>query len=404
MSRAHGALADDGEPMSDVVIVGAGIAGTATAWWLKQLDASLSVTLVERDTGFSQASSQRSASSIRQQFSTPVNISLSQFGLQFLREAPERLAVDGDRPSLGLTLPGYLYLAQAHQAQALRSVNAVQRAHGAPIELLDAAQLAQRFDWLHCADLSVGALGAGVEGWFDGPGLHNAMLRSARAAGVRLLQGEVSGFERSPSSSHRLSAVRLADGRRLACGWVVHAAGAWSRVLAGQVGIELPVHARRRTVFVLSCPQTLANCPLVIDPTGFWFRPEGRGFLFGTTPDPDVDDLPLDPNLAEFDEAQWAALAHRVPAFEAVRVERAWAGYYEMNLFDHNALLGPCPGLDNLLCITGFSGHGMQQAPAAGRGLAELIVHGGYRSLDLSALSVSRLLEGRRVMEANVIG
>jgi hypothetical protein len=117
-----------------------------------------------------------------------------------------------------------------------------------------------------------------------------------------------------------------------------------------------------------------------------------------------ADDLPLEPNLSEFDEAMWAALAHRIPAFEAVRVERAWAGYYEMNLFDHNALLGVHPGFENLLCITGFSGHGMQQAPAAGRGIAELIVHGRYASLDLSELNVSRLMEGRRVMEANVIG
>jgi glycine/D-amino acid oxidase-like deaminating enzyme len=164
------------------------------------------------------------------------------------------------------------------------------------------------------------------------------------------------------------------------------------------------VHARRRTVFVLSCPTPLPDCPLVIDPTGFWFRPEGRGFIGGTTPDPDEDDLPLEPNLAEFDEALWAAFAHRVPAFEALRIERAWAGYYEMNTFDHNALLGAHPAVGNLLFGTGFSGHGMQQAPAAGRGLAEWVLHGGWRTLDLSELSVARLAEGRRVLEANVIG
>ena len=388
----------------DVVIAGAGIAGTAAAWWLKRLEPGLSVMLVERDVGFAQASSQRSASSIRQQFSSAVNIRMSQFGLQFLRDAHMLLAVEGDAPALGLTLPGYLYLANAQQADGLRAVNAVQRAHDAAIELLSAQALAQRFDWLNCSDLALGALGAGVEGWFDGPALHSALLRSARAAGVQLVQGEVAGFERAARDSPRVQAVQLTDGRRIACSWAVNAAGAWSRALAAQVGIALPVHARRRTVFVLSCPTTLPACPLVIDPSGFWFRPEGRGFLFGTTPDPDADDLPLEPNLTEFDEAMWAALAHRIPAFEAVRVERAWAGYYEMNLFDHNALLGVHPGFENLLCITGFSGHGMQQAPAAGRGIAELIVHGRYASLDLSELNVSRLMEGRRVMEANVIG
>jgi glycine/D-amino acid oxidase-like deaminating enzyme len=174
--------------------------------------------------------------------------------------------------------------------------------------------------------------------------------------------------------------------------------------VAALAGIALPVHARRRTVFVVSCPEPLPDCPLVIDPTGFWFRPEGRAFIGGTTPDPDEDDLPLEPNLGEFDEALWTAFAHRVPAFEALRIERAWAGYYEMNLWDHNALLGPWPDLANLHAATGFSGHGMQQAPAAGRGVAECVLHGGWRTLDLSDLAVARLAEGRRVMEANVIG
>ena len=388
----------------DVAIVGAGIAGAATAWWLKRLDPSLSVVLLEQDTSFAQASSQRSASSIRQQFSSPVNIRMSQFGLQFLRDAPSLLAIDGEAPALGLTLPGYLYLANAAQEHGLRALNTVQRAHDADIELLSPDALAQRFAWLHSGDLALGALGAGVEGWFDGPALHQALVRSARAAGVRLMQAKVTGFECEAGRAQRVRAVRLDNGQRIACGWAVNAAGAWSRALAARVGINLPVHARRRTVFVVSCPEALPHCPLVIDPSGFWFRPEGRGFLFGTTPDPDTDDLPLEPNLAEVDESMWMQLAHRVPAFEAVRVERAWAGYYEMNLFDHNALLGLHPGFDNLLCITGFSGHGMQQAPAAGRGIAEQILYGRYLSLDLSELSVSRLTHGRRVLEANVIG
>jgi glycine/D-amino acid oxidase-like deaminating enzyme len=395
---------------ADVAIVGAGIAGASLAWWLSRLDPTLSVVLLERDPGFGSASSHLSASSIRQQFSTPVNIQISQFGLEFLRDAPSLLAVEGEAVEIGLTLPGYLFLASPTQAEALRAQYAIQRAHDARIELLGPDALAARFAWLNTADLALGTHGAGVEGWFDGPGLHSAMLRSARAQGARLVRAEVTGFEFAPTApgaspdSRRVAALRLADGRRVVCGQAVNAAGPWSRRLAAAAGIELPVHARRRTVFVLSCPTPLPGCPLVIDPVGFWFRPEGRHFIFGTTPDPDADDLPLEPNLAEFDEATWAALAHRVPAFESLRVERAWAGYYEMNLFDHNALLGLHPGFANLWCATGFSGHGMQQAPAAGRGLAELLLYGGFRTLDLSQLSVGRLAEGRRVLESNVIG
>ena len=383
----------------DVAIIGAGI-----------LDPALRVALIERDTGFSQASSQRSASSIRQQFSHPINIQLSQFGLQFLREAPSLLAVDGEAPEIGLTDPGYLYLARPEGADSLRAQHALQRQHGAPIELLERDALANRFAWLRTGDLALGTLGAGAEGWFDGPALHQAMLRAARAQGATLIRGEVVDFEMAGAdrsgtgAASRIAALRLADGTRLVCGTAVNAAGAWARPLAAAAGIDLPVHARRRTVFVFSCPTMLADCPLVIDPSGFWFRPEGRQFIGGRTPDDDADDLPLEPNLAEFDEAFWTGLAHRVPAFEALRIENAWAGYYEMNLFDHNALLGAHPAVDNLLFATGFSGHGMQQAPAVGRGIAELIVHGAYRSLDLSVLSVARLAKGQRIIESNVIG
>ena len=394
----------------DIAIIGAGIQGAAIAWWLLRLDPALRVALIERDTGFSQASSQRSASSIRQQFSHPINIQLSQFGLQFLREAPSLLAVDGEAPEIGLTDPGYLYLARTEGADSLRAQHALQRQHGAPIELLERDALANRFAWLRTGDLALGTLGAGAEGWFDGPALHQAMLRAARAQGATLIRGEVVDFEMAGADrsgtgdASRIAALRLADGTRLVCGTAVNAAGAWARPLAAAAGIDLPVHARRRTVFVFSCPTMLADCPLVIDPSGFWFRPEGRQFIGGRTPDDDADDLPLEPNLAEFDEAFWTGLAHRVPAFEALRIENAWAGYYEMNLFDHNALLGAHPAVDNLLFATGFSGHGMQQAPAVGRGIAELIVHGAYRSLDLSVLSVARLAKGQRIIESNVIG
>lgn len=399
------AAAHDVPTRVDVAIVGAGVAGASVAYWLTRLDPSLSVAIVERDTGFALASSQRSASSIRQQFSTAVNIGVSRFGLDFLRDAAALLEVDGEAPEIGLVEPGYLYLATDAQADALRAQNATQRAQGAAIELLDPAALSARFPWLAVDDLALGSLGAGCEGWFDGPALHTALLRRARAQGARLVRADVAAIETDRGGGvPRATALRLTDGSRIACGHAVIAAGAWSRPLAASAGIALPVHARRRTVFVFSCPTPLPDCPLVIDPGGFWFRPEGRAFIGGRTPDPDEDDLPLEPNLAEFDEATWETLARRVPAFEALRIERAWAGYYEMNLWDHNALLGAHPAVDRLQFATGFSGHGMQQAPAAGRGVAECVLHGGWRTLDLSDLCVARLAQGRRVHEANVIG
>ncbi len=375
--------------MTDVAIVGAGVIGASIAYWLTRIDPSLSVLLIERDRSFARASSSLSASSIRQQFSSPVNIQMSLFGARFLRE----------EPGMAFHERGYLYLGEA---QTLRALHQVQVANRADIALLSRGELAARFPWLNVADLECGSLGLSGEGWFDGPALHAAMLRKARSQGARIVEGEASGFDRDTSG--RVTAVLLADGARIACRHSVNAAGPWARSLAAAAGIALPVHARRRTVFVLSCPQSLPGCPLLVDPSGFWLRPEGAHFIAGTTPDPDADDLPLEPNLAEFDEALWARMAHRIPAFEALRVERAWAGYYEMNLFDRNAIIGAHPSAPNLWFATGFSGHGMQQAPAAGRGVAELIVRGGFETLDLSPLGFARLIADRPLLEANVIG
>jgi FAD-dependent oxidoreductase domain-containing protein 1 len=396
----------DSPTKADVVIVGAGIIGAATAYWLTRLEPSCSVVIVERDTAFTQASSSLSASSIRQQFSSPVNILMSLFGLQFIRDAATLLAVDATStpPAVSLVEPGYLYLAATGTGDAprLRALNDIQRAHGADICLLSPPELARRYPWLDVGDVELGSLGLSGEGWFDGPALHAAVLAKARSQGAALVRGDARGFEFDARGN--AVALLLADGRRIDCAHAVNAAGPWARALAQAAGVALPVHARRRTVFVLSCPQPLPNCPLLIDPSGFWLRPEGRHYLFGTTPEPDRDDLPLEPNLAELDEAMWMRIAHRIPAFEAMRIERAWAGYYEMNLFDHNAVIGAHPDHPNLLFANGFSGHGMQQAPAAGLGIAELVLRGRYETLDLSPLGFERLIAGKPLLEANVIG
>lgn len=371
----------------DVVIVGAGIVGASVAYWLTRLDPSLSVLLIERDRSFAKASSSLSASSIRQQFSSAVNIQMSRFGVQFLREF-----------GIPLTEGGYLYLGAA---KPLEELHEIQQANGADVALLTPDELKKRFPWLNVDDIELASLGLSGEGWFDGPALHAAVLRRARSQGAKLIEADVRGFDLAGGA---VRALRLADGSKIECRHAVNAAGPWARTLAAAAGIDLPVHARRRTVFVLSCPDPLPGCPLVIDPSGFWFRPEGRHYIAGTAPEPDVDDLPLEPNYAEFDEALWARMARRVPAFEALRIERAWAGYYEMNLFDCNAVIGAHPAVPNLWFANGFSGHGMQQAPAAGRGVAELILRGKFETLDLAPLGFERLLENRPLRELSVIG
>ncbi len=385
-----------------VVIVGGGVIGSAIAYFLASHPRFAGeITVIERDPTYTQASSALSASSIRQQFSQPVNIAVSQFGIEFLRNIKQHLAVDGDVPDVGLTERGYLYLATEAGASTLQENHATQRAQGVDVALLNRAELQQRFPWLQVDDLALGSLGLSGEGWFDGYGLLMAFKQKARSLGVQYVKAEATGFVHSAG---RVTAVALQGGAQLPCDWAVNAAGAWARPLMAGTCLDLPVYGRRRCVYAFASPAKTPDCPLVIDPSGLWFRPEGDIWICGLPPEEgrDGNDAPLDVDYELFDTA-WLTLAHRVPGFEAVRLQRAWAGYYEYNTHDHNALLGPHPLLPNLLLANGFSGHGLQQSPAVGRGLAEWMAEGSYISLDLSPLAATRLVEGRSLLEKNVI-
>ncbi len=304
---------------------------------------------------------------------------------------------------LGFQAGGYLYLATAGSAADLRRNHAVQRAEGAAVDLLASDELADRYPWLAVGDLALGSLGRAGEGWFDGHALVTGLRRAARALGVDYVAAEAVGLE---SSSGRIETVVLADGSTIGCGTLVDAAGPWAREVARFAGVDLPIEARRRCVFAFEAAEPIPDCPLVVDPSGAWFRPDGNGFIGAIPPDvgEDLDGLPLDVDPRLFDDRLWPMLAARVPAFDRIRRTGSWAGYYEMNVFDHNAVIGPHPELHNLLFANGFSGHGIQHAPAVGRALAELIIHGRYTTLDLGLFGFDRLAAGRQVLERNVIG
>ena len=387
-----------------IVIVGGGVIGSAIAsFTLRDPAFRGTVTVVERDPSYAKASSALSASSIRQQFSTAINVEIGRYGIEFLRRIGDELAAGGERPDVGLVEPGYLFLASPAGMPVLERNHALQRSLGVDVALLAPAALAGRFPWLATHDLAAGSLGLTGEGWFDGWSLLQAFRRHARTLGARYVAAEGVGFD---TSGARVDALRLGDGSRVEGDVFVNAAGPWAASVARWIGIDLPVRARRRCVFAFACPAPIARCPLVIDPSGLWFRPEGDGrFIAGLSPDAanDADDLPLDVDHAIFDDVLWPTLASRVPAFEAIRPTGAWAGYYEMNTFDHNGIVGPHPGWTNFVLANGFSGHGIQQSPAVGRGVAEWIVHGGYRTLDLAPLSYDRIARNAPIVELNVV-
>lgn len=379
--------------MVEIVIVGGGALGSSIAWHLAG-DASFdgSIAVIERDPTYRCASSALSASSIRQQFSTPLNIHLSRYGIGFLRQAKELLGVD-----LGLKEPGYLFLASPAGEAVLRANNTIQRGEGCAVEMLEPAALTRKFPAISADGVALASHGTANEGWFDGPALMQGFRRKARERGVEYIDDEVIGL-----APH---AVTLRAGRTLSARTIVIAAGPWSGEVAAMAGIALPVEPRRRSVFVFDCREKLPLLPLTIDPSGVWFRPEGRFWLAGTTPAPgnDPPGAPLEVQHQEWDDMVWPALARRVPAFEAAKVVNAWAGYYEYNTFDQNGIVGRHPAIDSIVFATGFSGHGIQQSPAVGRAVAELIVHGSYRTLDLSPFGYERISAGRPVREINVV-
>ncbi|MCH7794952.1 MAG: FAD-binding oxidoreductase [Proteobacteria bacterium] len=387
----------------DVAIAGGAVMGSAVAYFLAaDADFDGSIAVVERDPGYEACATTRSWGGIRQQFSTPENVKMSLYGAQFVRRAGELLEVDGERPDLGFKERGYLFLASPAGLPVLERNCAMQRELGAAVAVLEPAELAERFPWLNLDGLAGAGCGLANEGWFDPSALLHGFRRKARALGVTYVKDEVVSVE---VSRGRVTGLGLRAGGRLDCGTLVNAAGPQAGALAALAGAALPVGPRKRMTYVFDCRAALPPLPLVIDVSGVAFRPEGAQYIAIVSPplaeDFERDDFELE--YGAFEEVIWPTLAQRVPAFEAIKLTGAWAGHYDYNAFDQNAILGPHPEIEGLMFCNGFSGHGVQQSPAAGRAVAELIVHGRFRSLDLTKLLYARIAEGRPVQEENVV-
>jgi glycine/D-amino acid oxidase-like deaminating enzyme len=381
-----------------VVIVGGGAIGCSIAYFLSQQSADREIWVIERDPTYQKASSALSASSIRQQFSTPVCIELSQFGYEFFATCEREKTRYG--AGVDLVDCGYLFLGNEQQEEALRRRSVLARSLGVNLREYTPDDLKERYPWINADDLAYAVEGLGGEGWFDGYSVMQWFRNRAREARVHFVTGEAVRYR---TARERIAHVELSDGREIAGDVFVNAAGAWCAPLARSLGVELPVRARRRSAFVVSCPTPIADLPILIDTSGVYLRREQNHFLCIVSPtaEQDLDDLPLDANFAEFEEIIWPALAERISAFEALRIEHTWAGYYEYNYLDHNGLVGQM-GPENSYVAAGFSGHGMMHSPGVGRGMAELLGFGEFRTIDLSSLSPARLSSGNLIVEEGV--
>ncbi len=392
----------------DVVIIGGAIMGASTAWFLTD-DSTFdgSVLVIERDPTYATCSTTHTNSCMRQQYSTGLNVRISQFAADFVTNLRARMGGDTRVPHLSIRNFGYLYLADTEGfAATLRANCAVQQAAGAATRLLSPEDILRDYPFYNVDDILLGSINTVNEGYFDGATVFDWFRRQSRERGVEYITGEVAAITRNPAGN-RVDSVTLSDGQVIGCGALVNATGPRAARTAAMAGIVVPVEARKRFTWIFRAERPLdRDLPLTIDPSGVHVRENGGGtYMAGghSIPDPsvDFDDFTMDHAL--WQDHVWPAIATRIPQFDAVRVTQEWAGHYAMNVFDRNAIAGPHPDVANFLSLSGFSGHGLQQAPAMGRGTAEWLTHGAYRTLDLSEFHIDRVLADRPIVERAVI-
>ncbi len=389
----------------DVVIVGGAIIGSSIAWFLTDhLDFDGTVLVIERDMSYEQSSTARTNSCMRQQFSNPLNVEISQFAAEFVRNFRSYMGDDPEVPELHVNHYGYLYLAADEaSAEMLRVNQALQAELGAGTRIWSPDELSSEYPFYQLDDIVCGSHNLIDEGYFDSGTMFDWLRRKARHRGVEYTRGSVAGID---VRNDRVVAVRTESGANVACSYLVNGAGPRASEVAALAGLELPVEPRKRFSFVFDAAVPLSrDLPLTVDPTGVHVRSDGRAYMAGCAPDNDVkvaaDDFAMDHDI--FESKVWPALAHRIPAFERIKVSSQWVGHYAHNRLDHNVVVGPHTRVENFLLANGFSGHGLQQSPAIGRGVAELIVNGEYQTLDLGPLGFKRIDDGEPFVETVII-
>ena len=391
----------------DVVIVGGAIFGSSVAWWLTQMSGFMGkVLVVERDPSYQFASTSHTNSCIRQQFTAAINIKVSQFGVEFIKNFRRFMGDDPEVPHLALHSFGYLYLADTPEfAQTLKQNQQVQMALGAGTRHLSREEIAAAYPFYQLDDILAANHNTDNEGYFDGGTMFDWFKRMARRNGVEYIHDEVVAMTKSADGT-AITGVRLKSGSTVRCGTIVNASGPRALATAQMAGLSLPVEPRKRYTFIFDAANPLdRDLPLTIDPSGVHFRTDGKYYMAGCPPEDDpavaYDDFGFDHGLWE--NKVWPAVATRVPQLDQVKVINEWVGHYAYNVLDQNAILGRHSVVSNFIFLNGFSGHGLQQSPALGRGIAELITYGEYRSLDLSPFEYRRIESNQTMIEKAVI-
>jgi len=381
--------------------------GSSVAWFLaSNPDFDGSILVVEKDPTYEFTSTAHTNSCMRQQFSSQINVQISQFAAEFVSNLKSFFGADDRVPDIPIQSYGYMYLADTDDfAKVLKESQVVQQACGAGTKYMSAEDIKRDYPFYNVDDIIGANHNLINEGYFDGGTVFDWWKRSAKERGAEYITNEVVAMTKNAAGTD-VESVTLKSGDIVHCGKVVNASGPRAARTAAMAGLDVPVEPRKRYTFIFDAAQPLdRDLPLTIDPSGIHVRTDGTYYLAGCPPDEDpaveYDDFVQDHNLWE--EKVWPVLAHRIPQFDAVKLINSWAGHYAFNVFDQNAIIGPHHEVENFLFVNGFSGHGFQQSPAMGRGVSELITYGEYRSLDLSPFHYNRIVTNTPFVEKAVI-
>jgi len=381
----------------DVIMVGGGVMGCATAYNLLKKDPQVRVVIIEKDPTYEYNSSVLSDANIRLQFNVKENIQISQYGLEFLAAFADEMEVEGVKPDVCFRQQGNLFMADKGGKEGTLKGLETQQSLGCPVEWLIPTQIRERFPLFEVDQLAGGVFGS-QDGTMDAHAVLMGYKNKAVALGAEYMQDEVAEIL---ATDGLVSGVRLSSGEEIFAEFVVNSAGAWAQKMAGTVGVDLRIDPIKRQVFVFETNvETDVVYPLTVFPSGLYLIQEHENiFLAGKILPDDPIGFVFDWNRQVFIDHLWPELVEYIPAFDQLRITRGWAGLYAVNTFDGNAILGEWPHLKGLMLANGFSGHGFQQCHAVGRYLAELIL-GQTPALDLSIFSSQRILDNKPVFES----
>ena len=384
----------------DIIIIGGGIMGSATAYSLMQADKRLKIVVIEKDPSYTRASTTLSMSNARIQFSLKQNVQISQYAFETLERFEQDMVAGGRTPRIGFKREGNLFVVDAQGLESAKSAIQLQKDLGCDILWQNPEEIAARYPLYNMKGYAGGSFGP-RDGYFDAYAALMGYKAKALAMGARYMEDEVIKIL---MANMRVDGVHLASGNVLGAGVVINCAGAWAAQIAGTVNVDLPIEPIKRQVFVLDTTvKPEQPLPLTVLPSGLYFRTEtGGSILLGKSMDEDPVGFDFSWDEKRFYDVLWPELAEFVPAFDTLKLIRGWAGLYAVNRMDSNAILGEWPEIKGLFLANGFSGHGLQQAPAVGRYLSEVITEKDP-VLDLSVFSPQRILENKPLTEMGLV-